>query len=490
MERASGVFLHPTSLPSAFGIGDLGENAYRWIDCLAANAQRWWQTCPLGPTGYGDSPYQCLSSFAGNTLLISPKRLVRDNFLCLKDLESYPAVPESRVDFGAVISAKSRLFEIAHRRFEPTDAFVRFCADNAGWLDNYALFMAIKELRGGAAWNQWEAALRLRFPASLDEMRQANGDRIRYYQFLQYVFFSQWDELKRYANTAGVRIIGDIPYYVALDSADAWAYAEAFEFNEHGEPARVAGVPPDYFSETGQLWGNPLYRWDTMAADRYAWWKKRIRAALRLVDLIRIDHFRGFESFWAVPADHKTAIEGRWEPGPGLDFFTELEKDLGALPLIAEDLGDITTAVEQLRNDAGLPGMSVLQFAFDGNKKNPYLPYNTPFDSVVYTGTHDNNTSVGWFGKLTAKEKRRVCDYIGGDQRDFMPSFLRAAFGSPAELCIVPLQDILYLDGSHRMNTPGTRDGNWAWRFTWKMLDRKKLEAVKAYTRIYGRRAE
>ena len=481
------MFLHPTSLPSPFGIGDLGEWAYRWIDMLVAMKQGYWQICPLGPTGYGDSPYQSLSSFAGNTLLISPESLQTAGLLLKKELQAYPALPDNRVDFGAVIAAKRKLFEAAYARFKKDASFRAFCKNENFWLDDYALFMTIKEMRQGKPWSLWEASLRLRFGASLEEVKESSQDRIDYHKFLQYCFFTQWDSLHAYAKRKDIKIVGDIPFYVAYDSADAWATPDAFEFDECGNPTRVAGVPPDYFSETGQLWGNPIYRWDWLRQQDYHWWLQRIRAALRIADCVRIDHFRAFDAFWAVPAEHETALNGKWVHGPGIRFFNTIRKALGELPLIAEDLGDITPSVETLRKDTGLPGMKVLQFAFDGNPENPYLPYNVSPDSVMYTGTHDNNTSAGWYANLSPEEKQRVNAYLGCGEKDFIVEFMRAAFASTADLCITPFQDILALGREHRMNTPGTGDQNWQWRFTKVMLDPNKTKRVADFADIYGR---
>jgi 4-alpha-glucanotransferase len=487
MKRASGIFLHPTSLPSRFGVGDFGENAYRWIDCLAGNRQRYWQICPLGPTGYGDSPYQCLCSFAGNRLLISPSRLLDLGLLTSEELGAFPALPDAAVDYGKVIAEKDRIFEKAYNRFNDTEAFVAFCERERYWLDDFALFQVIKEKHGGRSWAEWEPPYRLRFPAALDELRSEKRRAVRYQKFLQFVFHTQWNGIRVYAKSKGVSIIGDMPIYVAYDSSDTWGSPELFELDEKGNPLRVAGVPPDYFSATGQLWGNPLYQWGNMRQDGYAWWIKRIRKMLELVDYLRLDHFRGFDSYWAIPAGSATAVNGTWEPGPGEGFFTAVRHALGAVPLIAEDLGEITRGVEQLRRKVGVPGMKVLQFAFDGDPENPYLPCNVNADSVMYTGTHDNNTSCGWYAGLGREERRYVARYLGCTERTFIDRFLRCAYMSPSLLCIIPAQDLLGLDAGNRMNTPGTESGNWQWRMLPEHLHPEHFAVAGEFTEVYGR---
>ncbi len=488
MKRSAGIFLHPTSLPSPFGVGDLGPWAKRFVDILADNGQSWWQVCPLGPTGYGDCPYQVLSSFAGNPLMISPELLRDRGLLTNEELSGLPVLPADHVDFAAARSLKTKFLDMAVARFSDDHEFNEFCENERYWLDDYALFMAIKELRNGAHWNTWEASLKLRFPASLDEMDHAERRRIRRHKFLQFIFQQQWQELRAYANSRGVKIIGDIPYYAAYDSADAWSSPDTFELDDAGNPRRIGGVPPDYFSATGQLWGNPVYAWESMKETGYSWWVNRVRRSLALVDVVRIDHFRGLEAFWAVPAGSETAVNGEWIKGPDIAFFNVLERELGGhLPLIAEDLGVITDQVNALRKNAGLPGMKVLQFAFDGNTDNPYLPYNITSDSVVYTGTHDNDTSLGWFSLLDEKAKAFVCEYIGCTPESFMTEFVRTAYVSNAELCILPMQDVLFLGEGHRMNVPGLADGNWGWRFTEEMLDRERLGMIGRFAKMYGR---
>lgn len=488
MNRSSGLFLHPTSMPSRYGIGDLGNFSFTWIDMLSQMKQSFWQLCPLGPTGYGDSPYQCFSSFAGNTLLISPDLLRSQGLLTLSELEEYPKLPESTVDFGEVIVQKERIFRKAYSRFDGTPEYDEFCEQEQYWLDDYALFRVIKERMGGAPWYLWETPLKLRYPAAIREILTTERELINYQKFLQYCFHNQWLALKDYANKNGIQIIGDIPYYTAYDSSDVWAASKYFELDQSGKPLRVAGVPPDYFSEDGQLWGNPLYKWEKLRLDEYSWWIKRIQKTLRLVDFIRLDHFRGFESFWAIPASSNTAKKGVWEKGPGIDFFNTIKKKLGKLPIIAEDLGDITEEVELLRRQAGLHGMKVLQFAFDGNPHNPYLPYNIFPDSVTYTGTHDNDTSIGWYNSLSSEHKIFVHNFLGCDGASvFLQLFLRLAFGSPSRLCIIPFQDVLGLGTGHRMNTPGTGSGNWKWRFTADQICKEKLQNIRDLTSVFGR---
>jgi len=443
----------------------------------------------LGPTGYGDSPYQCLSSFAGNTLLISPVKLMEDGLLSRSDITAFAALPEDRVNYNAVASEKERIFRKAYDQFEDSDDFSAFCEQEKSWLDSYALYRVIKGKKGHLAWNQWEAEYKLRYPAALQSMQKFEHAEIRYHKFLQFIFYRQWSQLKAHANSQGVSIIGDIPIYVAIDSADTWSLPDYFEFDNHCNPMRVAGVPPDYFSETGQLWGNPIYKWDFMRVDRYSWWISRIKKTLQLVDVIRLDHFRGFESFWAVPADRLDAVQGEWMEGPGIDFFNQVRQTLGELPLIAEDLGNITPQVIGLRQAVGIPGMKVLQFAFDGDPTNWHLPYNIVNDNIVYTGTHDNDTTLGWFSSLIEREKKIVLDYLDCSESKVVEKFIRMAYASPGCLSIIPLQDIFELDSTHRMNTPGTRDGNWQWRFTIDMLSEgiEKLQRLGDSARIYGR---
>jgi 4-alpha-glucanotransferase len=470
LTRASGLLLHPTSLPGRFGIGDLGPEASRWLDFLAASGQRLWQVLPLGPTGYGDSPYQSFSTFAGNPYLVSPERLVEDGLLEPGALASAPAFPVDRVDFGPVIEWKLGILTQAHARFAAgsapglREAYGGFCGAQAGWLEDFALFMALKESHGGAAWTSWEPELLEREPTALATARERLAVAVDSQRFRQFLFFRQWGALRARAQALGVRIIGDLPLFVAHDSADVWAHPEFFELDAHGAPAVMAGVPPDYFAKTGQLWGNPLYRWDVLARDGYAWWVERLRATLALVDVVRLDHFRGFEACWEVPGGHATAERGRWVKGPGAAFFERARAALGALPLIAEDLGFVTPEVLALRDRFGLPGMKILQFAFEKDAQHPFLPHNFPTNCVVYSGTHDNDTSRGWYASAPEKQRRFAQSYLGCADGDFAWSLIRAGMASRGDTFIAPLQDVLDLGSEARMNVPGRPGGNWSWR--------------------------
>jgi 4-alpha-glucanotransferase len=495
--RTSGVLLHPTSLPSApgageLGIGDLGPSAYFWIDVLARAKQTWWQILPLGPTGPNDSPYQSYSAFAGNPNLISPERLTHDGLLNPSDYQFAPFNPR-RVDFLAVVPFKMGLLDRAYDNFRSRgsaslrDWFERFCRENAGWLDDFALFMALKSANGGASWQDWPEPLRLRDPAAVAEARRKLAYPIDRQCFRQFVFFKQWGELKSYAHRKGVKLLGDIPIFVNGDSADVWAHGKLFLLDVNGRQEVVAGVPPDYFSKTGQLWGNPLYDWNALKRTNYAWWVARLLMTLSLVDIVRIDHFRAFAAAWHVPADSKTAQRGDWVPGPGAEFFHALRKQLGSLPLIAEDLGLITPDVEQLRVSLGLPGMCVLQFAFGGDAENRYLPHNHDANCVVYTGTHDNDTTRGWYASAPEGERDHVRRYLGRDGSDMTWDLIRAAWSSPADLAITPLQDVLDLGSEARMNRPGIAEGNWTWRVPPGALRENTLDRLTDLTHLYGR---
>jgi 4-alpha-glucanotransferase len=489
MKRSAGILMHPTSLPSGFGIGDLGDEAIAWLSMLAEAGHSYWQFCPLGPAGEGDSPYQCLCSFAGNPLLISPRRLMEDGLLTKNDLLRYPSLPEDKVEYAAVAAEKERLFRAAFERFKISDRFVEFREKEKYWLDDYAMFCVFKNRFPGVPWNEWNEGLKLRGASAIADARKNLVKEIEYHCFLQFVFSEQWAAVKSHAAARSVRLIGDIPIYVSLDSCDAWASQPLFEFDGDCNPLRVSGVPPDYYSNTGQLWGNPLYRWDVMKKDGYAWWVSRIRKALESADIVRLDHFRGFESFWTVPAGSATAMNGTWVKGPGIDFFKKIEKALGGLPFIAEDLGDITQDVELLRAEAGIPGMKVLQFAFDGNPQNPHLPYAIPPDCVVYTGTHDNDTTAGWLDTISGVQRRCIDSYLGLGKATECEDIVRCAYATAADLCIVPLQDVLCLDSRHRMNTPGKAVGNWRWRCEKKRFNGDSLLKAKEFAEIYGRNA-
>jgi 4-alpha-glucanotransferase len=493
MDRSSGVLLHPTSLPGRYGIGELNEHAYKFVDFLVATKQKRWQVLPLGPTGYGDSPYQCFSAFAGNPLLISLDTLVQEDALAPEDLTDAPAFPAERVDYGPVIEFKFRVLRKSYAHFlqhaapEQQANFRAFCERNATWLDDYALFMALKDAHGGRVWNSWEDDIARHDPWALTQWRMALATEVETYQYLQYQFFKQWDALKDYANQHGVRIVGDIPIFVASDSADAWAHRELFYFDDALNPTFIAGVPPDYFSPTGQRWGNPLYRWDVMQQQGFSWWIERCRAAFSMYDFLRIDHFRGFEAYWEVPASEPTAIQGRWVQAPGQELFRAIERALGKLPIIAEDLGIITPEVEALRDMFGFPGMRVLQFAFVADTKSTYLPHNYIQNCVAYSGTHDNNTTIGWFKSLEPAPRTQVLRYTGTDGSQIHWDMMRLLMMSVADLIVVTMQDLMGLGEEARMNMPGQPGGNWGWRFTPEMLMPAIAEQLCEMTETYGR---
>jgi 4-alpha-glucanotransferase len=475
-ERASGILLHPTSLPGPYGIGDLGPNAFRFIDWLASSGCKLWQILPLGPTGYGDSPYQSFSAFAGNPYLISPDLLLQDGLLTQADLADKPDFPASRVDFGRIIPYKLGLLRKAFDRYTSNPApfhadFERFRLENKSWLDDYALFMSLKDDNGGGAWNGWPEEIRNRNEAALAKARAELADAVSRFSFYQFLFYKQWTALRAYAAERGIRIIGDIPIFVAFDSADVWANPELFFLDEQGSPTVVAGVPPDNFSATGQLWGNPLYNWEIHKKNGYKWWLARVRFTLQSVDILRLDHFRGFAGYYEIPAGDSTAEFGRWVPGPGADFFRALTRGLKesvltkdeSLPIIAEDLGVITPDVIELLQEFNLPGMKVLQFSFSG-PDNPFLPHNYIPHCVVYTGTHDNDTSRGWFDSAPEHEREFAKRYLRVDGHDFPWDLIRAAWSSVAVFAVAPMQDVLSLGGEARMNFPSRLGGNWEWR--------------------------
>jgi 4-alpha-glucanotransferase len=491
--RASGLLLHPTSLPGSAGIGDVGRAAYMFVDFLAASGQRLWQVMPLGPTGYGDSPYATLSAFAGNPLLLALEALVEDGLLAAADLRTLPAFDDQRVEYGQVIEHKMRLLRRAFERFSgaaPVSlraAFAAFRADNSGWLADYALFRALKDAHGGTVWNRWEADLAAHRPEALARAREALAGDVAFHEYTQFLFFRQWAALHAYAVARGIRIIGDIPIFVAYDSADVWAHPDLFFLDEGGNPTVVSGVPPDYFSVTGQRWGNPLYRWDRLAETGYAWWIARFRAALALVDIVRLDHFRGFAAYWEVPADEETAMHGRWVPGPGAALFHAVTDALGQVPIIAEDLGLITPDVHALRDELGYPGMRLLQFAFDTDATNEYLPHEYPHHCVVYTGTHDNDTAVGWYASRTDRVRRFLARYVGHESREVHWDLIRLALASVADMAIIPLQDALGLGSAARMNQPGRASGNWTWRCTSEQLTWAVVSRLREMAAVYGR---
>jgi 4-alpha-glucanotransferase len=490
--RAAGILLHPTSLPSPFGVGDCGPAAYRWVDALRDARQSRWQVLPLGLTGYGDSPYQSFSAFAGNPLLISPELLLREGLLGKADLP-VADFPRSRVDFERVRTVKDGLLRLAWDNFragkatQATRDFEAFCDRTASWLNDFALFMAFKRAHGGGSWYHWPEELIRRDPGALARAGRELADDIGFEKFCQSLFARQWMDLKNYAHEQGVRLIGDLPIFVACDSADVWTYPELFQLDAGRRPRVVAGVPPDYFSATGQLWGNPLYDWEALRQTGYAWWIDRVRATLEQVDVVRLDHFRGFEAYWEVPAGKKTAEVGRWVAGPGAEFLTALRDALAGLPLIAEDLGVITSEVEALRDAFHLPGMRILQFAFGGATEERFLPHRHVRNTVVYTGTHDNDTTRGWYAALTEQESAFLERYLPGAGKDVAWALIRLAWASVADLAVAPLQDVLDLGSAARMNTPGTASGNWGWRFTDEQLTPAVLERLGELTDTYDR---
>jgi 4-alpha-glucanotransferase len=491
-KRSSGVLLHPTSLPGPYGIGDLGPAAYAWIDLLAPAKQKWWQILPLGPTGFGDSPYQSFSAFAGNPLLISPELLRDEGLVDAAELVSVHFPPE-RVDYKAAIVFKSRLLARAWESFQRGRAaqlrqpFEEFQRRQANWLSDYALFMALTEAHAGKSWQEWPRELRTREPAAMARARKDHAGAVSQHQFRQFLFFEQWGRLRSYAREKKIGIVGDIPIFVAAESADVWAHPHLFQLDKECRPTVVAGVPPDYFSATGQLWGNPLYNWDAMEKHGFAWWLARFRALFELVDVVRLDHFRGFEAYWEVPAGRPNAIVGRWVKAPGDKLFTALLRDQGKLPIIAEDLGVITPEVEALRLKYGLPGMRVLQFAFGDKPTNPYLPHNFDANTVVYTGTHDNDTSRGWYASIGERERDHLRRYLARDGSDVAWDLIRAAWASVADYAMVPAQDLLNLASEARMNTPGRQADNWSWRLQPGQVHPGVLDRLTDLTELYGR---
>jgi 4-alpha-glucanotransferase len=491
-KRSSGLLLHPTSLPGPYGIGDLGPAAYAWVDALVAARQTWWQILPLGPTGYGDSPYQCFSAFAGNSNLISPELLVRDGLLKSSDLDGVH-FPPGYVDYGSVIPFKKSMLAKAWDNFMAGSApslrhpYEAFILQEARWLNDFSLFFALKEARGGTNWQEWPRELMLRQPTALREARKHLHRELGLHQFAQFLFFRQWKELKHYANSRGVYLIGDVPIFVAADSADVWANPELYLLDENRQPTVVAGVPPDYFSATGQRWGNPLYNWEALKKTRYAWWISRLRSALTEVDVVRLDHFRGFEAYWEIPAEMPTAEVGRWVQVPGVDFLTTVREAFGGLPVIAEDLGLITPEVDALRMKFHLPGMRILHFAFYGDPKDRFLPHNYEHNTVVYSGTHDNDTTLGWFATLQDHERRFLHRYLPHGCGDIAWDLIRLAWSSVADRALAPLQDVMSLGSEARMNLPGRESGNWSWRYTENMLTQPLLDGLAELTEVYSR---
>lgn len=494
--RSSGMLLHVTSLPSPYGIGDLGPSAFSWVDRLYHSGQGWWQALPLGPTGYGNSPYQSQSSFAGNGLLISPEALISDGLLNMSDCTSQ--FPSDLVDYDSVIPFKEKLLEKAWTRFisgERSDlrpAYEEFCATQETWLEDYALFRALKNKFDGFYYLEWPEDLIQRKPAALAKARRELAREIDRFRFEQFLLLRQADQLKEYAHAKGVTLIGDLPFFVSPDSSDVWANPELFLLDERRRPRFVAGVPPDYFSAEGQLWGNPVYNWDALQATGYQWWIDRIRTLLGHVDAIRLDHFRGFAAAWHLPAGAKTAQSGEWVPGQGARFFQAVRRDLGRLPFIAEDLGIITSEVALLRDQFQVPGTRILQFAFDGHADNPYLPHNFISNTVAYTGTHDNPPTREWYEQLPDSQKQTLWGYLNRrllNCAQVAPALIELAWASVAALTVAPLQDVLDLGVGSRMNVPGRVDGNWRWRFTEEMLSTTAFEWLCELTERSKRRA-
>ncbi len=492
-KRSGGIILHPTSLPGPDGVGDLGPEAYRWIDFLAETGTALWQVLPLGPTGYGDSPYQCFSAFAGNPYLVSAVMLLDEGLLTHRDLADRPAFDLNHVDYGPVIQWKMRLLSRAYRNYKTGkysdhhSGFDEFRQANRNWLPDYALFMAIKESQGGAAWEHWPGGLRLRHPHALEEFIRGNQDQIESHAFRQYLFFRQWEALHGYAKKKGVIIIGDAPIFVSADSSDVWSHPDLFYLDRSGRPTVVAGVPPDYFSPTGQLWGNPLYRWDVHARTGYSWWIQRLQASFSQVDLVRLDHFRGFAGYWEIPAGRPTAEIGRWVLGPGADFFFTIQKAFAGLPIIAEDLGEITPDVIELREAFNLPGMKILQFAFSSDANDAFLPHNYPVNCVAYTGTHDNDTTRGWYASAPEKERDFCRRYLARSGEDIAWDMIRAVWASVASMALAPMQDFLSLGSESRMNFPGKASGNWTWRLGPDALDESIKHRIREINDLYGR---
>lgn len=493
MKRASGVLLPVSSLPSKYGIGCFSKEAYKWIDQLKEAGQSYWQILPLSPTSYGNSPYQSFSSFAGNPYFIDLEELIEEGLLTKKECDAVDFGKDaSMIDYGKIYEGRFELLQLAYERsnISEDNEYHKFVADNVYWLNDYALFMAVKARFGGAAWSEWAEDIKKRYNYSLDYYRKECYSQIEFYKYLQFLFAKQWAKLKAYANENGIEIIGDMPIYVAFDSADAWASPELFQFNENFEPYAVAGCPPDAFSEDGQLWGNPLYRWEHHKRTDYDWWAKRVSHSFTLYDVVRIDHFRGFDEYYSIPAKDKTAVNGHWEKGPGIELFRRLEAKLGAKQIIAEDLGFQTPTVAQLLKDSGYPGMKVLEFAFDPNETSDYLPHRYDRNCIVYTGTHDNETLVQWYKGLDKESRAFAEEYMNNahvpeDERYW--DFIRLAMMSSANTCIIPAQDYLGLDKEARINFPSTLGGNWTWRVNSRMFAKTLTKRIYALTKISDR---
>ena len=488
--RKSGILMHITSLPSPYGIGSMGKCAYEFVDFLCEAGQSYWQLLPLNPTGYGDSPYQAFSAFAGNHYLIDLDQLIEEGLLKQEEADSVNwSTDESRVDFGCLYQNRCNVLHLAYERFTPDEAYRKFVAENADWLEDYALFMSLKEQYGGRPWFEWSISLMKRIPEMIKTFRRDLDGSVRFHCFLQYQFFRQWKALRSYANEKGIKIIGDVPIYVPLDSVDVWTAPELFELDGNCRPTAVAGCPPDSFTADGQLWGNPLYNWEKMKQTGFAWWIRRLSAAARMYDVVRLDHFRGFESYWSVPARDKTAAGGRWLPGPGMDYVKAVQKALPNLEFIAEDLGFVTPEVRQLQEQSGYPGMKVLQFAFDSRETSDYLPHTYPVNSVCYTGTHDNYTLVQWFEETAPEDLVLAKAYLGlNDEEGPVWGVIRGGMGSVSRLCIIQMQDYLELGASARMNLPGSLSPkNWTWRVAKDYITKPLTKRIYEITKRYGR---
>jgi len=492
-KREAGILLPVASLPSKYGIGCFSKEAYEFVDSLVAANQHYWQILPLGPTGYGDSPYQSFSTFAGNPYFIDPEDLIKRGWISEKECDSYDFGDNAQfIDYEKIYLSRFKMLRTAFKNsnIEKDADFKKFVKDNASWLDDYALYMAVKTSKGNVCWVEWDEDIKLRKSTAMKKYRKELAEEILFYQFQQYMFAVEWTALKAYANEKGIRIIGDIPIYVAFDSADAWANPELFQFDENCTPVAVAGCPPDAFSATGQLWGNPLYKWDYHASTGYEWWMKRLGHIFSLYDVIRIDHFRGFDEYYSIPFGDETAEFGHWEKGPGYDLFDTMKKALGDMDVIAEDLGYLTPSVLKLVKKTGYPGMKVLQFAFDSREESDYLPQNYPVNCVVYTGTHDNDTSKSWFKAISRKDRGFAKEYLNLGAKageKIADAMVRSALGSVAYLCIIPVQDYLNLDGEARINMPSTLGTNWKWRLQGGQLTEEDCARIARLTRVYGR---
>ncbi len=488
--RSSGILMHITSLPGPYGIGTMGKQAYAFIDFLKKAGQHYWQILPLAPTGYGDSPYQSCSTFAGNHYLIDLDTLVEAGLLQKQELTQFHWCDrEEKVNFGLLYQHRLKVLRLAYSRFAGSEAFTAFCRNNGSWLPDFALFMALKDRTGGKPWYQWEEGLKHREPDAMWQARQELKDEIRFYSFVQFLFYSQWEALRDYAHKAKIRIIGDVPIYVPLDSADVWSNPELFQLDESLTPTAVAGCPPDAFSEDGQLWGNPLYRWERHAQDGYSWWLRRLGAAGKLYDVVRVDHFRGFEAYWAVPNGDTTAKNGKWCKGPDMDFVKAVKKGLPEIEMIAEDLGFLTQEVLDLRDASGFPGMKVLEFAFDSREPSDYLPHTYTRNTVCYTGTHDNMTMRQWFETADPEAVKYATEYMRlSEEEGLVWGVIRTAMASVSDWCVVQLQDYLNLGGESRMNFPGTMtDANWTWRAADGYISDRLAEKIFRLTKLYGR---